>query len=103
MYSISFHPEALKEYAAASIWYEERQEYLGARFEEVIEDKIKKIIDNPLTFSESKKPYREASTNIFPFLIVYKINHRKKEIYISAIHHTKKHPRGKYRKQNDVH
>lgn len=36
----------------------------------------------------------EANT----YVIVYKINKRKKLIYISAIYHTKRNPKYKYRK-----
>jgi hypothetical protein len=34
-----------------------------------------------------------------PYLVVYKINKNAGEIYISSIHHTKKHPGKKYRKE----
>jgi len=81
----------------ASIWYEERPEGLGIKFEKIIDNKIKQILKNPFVFSENKNSYRQANTEIFPFVIVYKINNHLKQIYISAIHHTSKHPKGKYR------
>ena len=40
----------------------------------------------------------KVATEIFPYVIVYKINKRKKLIYISAIYHTKRNPKYKYRK-----
>jgi hypothetical protein len=46
------------------------------------------------------KKIREAEVDVFPYLIVYKINDRKKEIYISSVHHTKKHPRKNTGKNN---
>ncbi len=98
-YTISFHPIALEEYKAASIWYEERQEGLGLRFEKAIDSKIRQILHNPLAFAKNKGSYRQAKTRTFPFVIVYKLNDRMHEVYVSAIYHTSRNPRGKYRKQ----
>ena len=98
-YTISFHPTALDEYKAASIWYEQQQDNLGIRFEKAIDNKIKQILHNPLAFAKNKRSYRQARTRTFPFVIVYKINSRRHEVYISAIYHTSRNPRGKYRKQ----
>ncbi len=98
IYSINFHPEALSEYRAASIWYEEQQEGLGIRFEKTIDNKIRQILQNPAAFSKNKNSYRQAITRTFPFVIVYRVNARKHEIYVSAIYHTSRNPRGKYRK-----
>ena len=98
IYTISFHPIALEEYLSASIWYEQQQEGLGLRFEKAIDNKIKQILHNPLAFAKNKHSFRQASTRTFPFVIVYKINSRKREIYISAIYHTKRKPMGKYGK-----
>ena len=97
-YSISFHPEALEEYKAASIWYEERQEGLGIKFEKIIDDKIGKILHNPTAFAKSKGLYRQAKTRTFPFVIVYKVNNLRKEIYVSAIYHISRKSNAKYRK-----
>lgn len=99
IYTLSFHPNALDEYKAASIWYETRQEGLGIRFEKAIDNKIKQMLLNPLAFSKNKNSYRQARAATFPFVIVYKVNEQKQEVYISAIYHTSRNPRGKYRKQ----
>jgi len=57
------------------------------------------IKQHPETYgSRDRKEFREAMVDYFPYLIVYKIHKRKKLIYISSIHHTKKHPRKKYRR-----
>ena len=97
-YSVTFHPEALREYNAAGFWYEEQKEGLGIRFEKTIDNKIRQILHNPFAFSKNKNSYRQAITRTFPFVIVYKANARKKEVYISSIFHTSRNPRGKYRK-----
>lgn len=98
-YTISFHPIALEEYKAASIWYEQQQDDLGIRFEKAIDDKIRQILSNPLVHAKNHFSFRQARTKYFPFVIVYKINSRRHEVYISAIYHTSRNPGGKYRKQ----
>ena len=97
-YQLVFHPEADREYIEAYQWYEKEQKGLGARFERMVGFYIQKIIDAPENYHYSKDPYREVSTEIFPYVIVYKINKRKKLIFVSAIYHTKRNPKYKYRK-----
>ncbi|MBO9202152.1 MULTISPECIES: type II toxin-antitoxin system RelE/ParE family toxin [Niastella] len=64
-----------------------------------VDAKIKQIQQNPEAYSsKGVKSFREAEVDRFPYLVVYKISKSKKEIYITSIHHTKKHPRKKYRK-----
>ena len=97
-YQLVFHPEADKEYMEAYQWYEKEQKGLGARFERMVGLHIQQISDAPENYHYSKVPYREVSTEGFPYVIVYKINKRKKLIFISAIYHTKRNPKYKYRK-----
>jgi len=97
-YQLIFHPKAAKEYSEAWRWYEQEQVGLGDRFEKLVELQLQKITEYPENYSIRKAPYREAAVGIFPFVIVYKLNKRKKSIYISAIYHTNRNPRYKYRK-----
>jgi mRNA-degrading endonuclease RelE of RelBE toxin-antitoxin system len=98
MYQLVFHPEALKEYNKAIIWYETQQEYLGDRFTRIIDAVIGRIQRQPEHFGFGKRPYREASVPVFPFTIVYKVNKVKHIIYIVSIYHTSRNPRFKFRK-----
>ena len=80
-------------------WYEERLEGLGYEFLNAIEKTIAKIVAHPEIFGSKGNPnYREALLKRFPYVIVYRIYKRKKEIFISAVHHTKKFPGEKYRR-----
>lgn len=97
-YSVILHPEAEKEYLASFLWYEERSEGLGDRFAQVIDQKIQSILQNPLHYPEKRKKYREALTDVFPFLIVYKIYQKDEVIFITSIFHTSRRPGKKYRK-----
>ena len=99
-YTCLFHPLTQQDYNEAYTWYEEKQKGLGERFLTAFRKKIEEIALNPEAYgSRSKKKFREAHLDFFPYLIVYKINKRDKVIYISSIHHTKKHPTKKYRKK----
>ena len=97
-YQLIFHPEADREYMEAYQWYEREQKGLGARFERMVGLYIQKILGAPENNHYGKAPYREVSIEIFPYVIVYKINKRKKLIFVSAIYHTKRNPKYKYRK-----
>jgi hypothetical protein len=48
--------------------------------------------------SKGNIKFREAKIDFFPYLIVFKIKSRQKQLLIAAIHHTKKNPKKKYRK-----
>ena len=96
-YSLTFHPAALTEYSEARIWYELRRHDLGMQFERVVENKIEEIISNPRAYSLNKGTYRQAKIQQFPFVIVFGLNEKKRVIYISAVFHTKRDPRRKYR------
>ncbi len=94
-----FHPLAKEDYKAAYAWYEDQQSGLGERFGKAIRQKLHQIADHPETFgSRSNIKFREAGVEFFPFQIVFKIRKRSHEIFISAIHHTARSPRKKYRK-----
>lgn len=99
-YTYRLHPLTKQDYDEAYTWYEDMHKGLGERFLNAVRKKIEEIVLIPEAYgSKGHKKFREAEVNIFPYLIVYKLNKRKKEIYISSIHHSKKHPRKKYRKE----
>lgn len=94
-----FHPLAKEEYKAAYTWYEDQQPGLGERFENAVRQKLHQISNQPEAFgSRSNRKFREARLNFFPFLVIFKIRKRSREIYVGAIHHTSRDPRKKYRK-----
>lgn len=96
-YLLIFHPEAEKEYIEAYMWYEEKSEGLGTRFESMVEKKLERIQDNPEIFGYTKGLYREALVDVFPYTIVYKVDKRRRAVYISAIYHTSRNPVKKFR------
>ena len=98
-YGYRLHPDTEKDYNEAYEWYEEKVKGLGERFIKAVRNKIEEIAEHPATFgSRIRKGYREAQVDFFPYLIVYKVYPKQKEIFIASIHHTKKNPKKKYRK-----
>ena len=96
-YTYYLHSLAVKDFSDGYAWYEDKQAGLGEKFIKAVRNKIDEITLNPEIYgSRSRKIYREAKVDFFPYLIVYKLRTRKKEIFISALHNTYKHPRRKY-------
>lgn len=97
-YNIFFLPKARQELLKAWEWYEDRQSGLGDRFKEIVFDQLKIIGSNPERHPEKKKNYREIGISVFPYLIIYKIKKRSKEVIVVSIFHTSRNPHKKYKK-----
>jgi plasmid stabilization system protein ParE len=98
-YHLQFHPLANEDYKTAFAWYENVKEGLGERFAKAVRSKLKDIMLQPKAYSSKGNiKFREAKIDFFPYLIVFKIKVRKKQIFIGSVHHTKKSTRTKYRK-----
>ncbi len=85
MYSYILLPNAYAELINSWEWYEKKQIGLGDRFREEVGHTIQYILDHPYYFQLKHKNYREATTRIFPFLLVYVINEDKNLVLITAI------------------
>jgi len=88
---------AEKDLVDSFTWYEQQQKGLGDRFIDAVKSKINKIEQNPELFAIKYKSYREASVSIFPYVIIYRIIHRKKIIRIFSVFHTAKNTKNKYK------
>jgi plasmid stabilization system protein ParE len=98
-YQVHFHPLAKEDYLDAYQWYENGKQGLGDRFAKAVRSKLNEIILHPKAYSSKGNiKFREAKIDFFPYLIVFKIKSRQKQLLIAAIHHTKKNPKKKYRK-----
>ncbi len=97
-YRIVFHKKAEEEYSYGFAWYESEKSGLGERFEDEIERILNQLLTNPEIYSICKGSYREAVANVFPYSVVYKVYKQKGLIYISAVYHTRRNPKYKYRK-----
>ena len=97
-YRIVFHPIAEEEYQDAYRWYQEQLQGLGDRFEETVEHKLGQISSKPMLFPKKRGVFREAKVEVFPYQIIYKIYEKKKTLFITAVYHTSRNPKKKYRK-----
>lgn len=95
---IVYHPEAEVEINESMIYYEKERKGQGYKFQDEVRAKIEIIQLYPDRYSKRHNHYRETQLKTFPYLIVYRYNKIKNLITISAIHHTKRNPKNKYRK-----
>jgi len=96
-FSAIFSVRAQKEITSSWEWYEERQRGLGDRFIEEIGSRIRQIEKNPDRFPTRYKSYKEAPIEVFPFLVIYKLNRKKKLARIVSVFHTSLNPKKKFK------
>jgi plasmid stabilization system protein ParE len=95
-YSTILSTRALKEITEAWNWYEDRQAGLGDLFLNEVRARMEKIEQTPERYPARYRSYKETPIQIFPFLIIYRINKRKKLIRIVSVFHTSLNPKKKY-------
>jgi plasmid stabilization system protein ParE len=98
IYGLKYSAKAQADFIKAFNYYEDQLIGLGGRFEDCIDQKIIKIINNPYAYPGKRAGLRECWAKDFPFLIVYSISERSKLIVIASIFHTSRNPRKKYKK-----
>ncbi|MGI8951700.1 MAG: type II toxin-antitoxin system RelE/ParE family toxin [Chitinophagaceae bacterium] len=98
-YKIELHPEAIKEMKESYLWYEQRSENLGKRFISAVDKRLDEIADHPERYSKRKVNYREARTEIFPYIIIYEILEKEKIVFVSYIFHARRNPKLKYKRK----
>jgi len=72
-YTLIVKPEAELDMLESAQWYESKQENLGSRFLELVDDKILLIIDNPLHYQIRYKTTRLALVEHFPYAIHFMV------------------------------
>lgn len=89
-FAIYLTEEALEEEAEAFLFYEKQQLGLGEKFLKEVESTLYKISENPTHYSfiDETKTIRDIVLSTFPYVIIFKVNHDKIEVY--HIHHTSK-------------
>ena len=95
-YKLTFHPLAEKEYVESVVWYEKNRTGLGVQFIEEIENLLDHIEQNPFLFPRKKGGFREAPLKIFPYVIVYAVTRKGRQISVLSIFHTSRNPVLKY-------
>ena len=85
-----FHPEALGEFQAATIYYEKQQRGLGERYISSVQTAIDHIIDAPLLGRILEEPVRRYLTKVFPHAVLYTVE--DDYILIVAVMHCHREP-----------
>lgn len=67
-------------------------------FIEAVNERIRKITENPEMYPKKIMNFREVTVTGFPFIIIYEILKNGKVINISYIFHTKRNSRLKYQR-----
>jgi len=88
MYKVIILPLAKKDIRKSFNWYEQQKKGLGVRFNTNLRNIIYFIQQNPTSFNIKFDDVRIAVMYVFPYLILYRIDERKKSIYIYAVFHT---------------
>jgi len=96
-FSVILLSRAKHELLDAWEWYEDKQPGLGDRFIEETYKTIQHIQKHPEHYQQRKRLYREALTDIFPYLIIYRVLKKEETIVVSSIYHTSRNPRKKYK------
>ncbi len=99
---IELHSGAQKELAEAFKWYERRSPGLGVRFIESVNKKLFEISSYPDRYAKRKSEFREVSTNIFPYIIIYEFLAKEKIVFVSYVFHSKRNPKLKYRRKRNL-
>jgi toxin ParE1/3/4 len=86
-----FHPEALKEYHQAAIWYAEREPALALQFIAAVEDSIQRVVEAPKRWRVIDEDVRRCLTHVFPYAILYTIE--ADYLLIVAVMHCSREPR----------
>ena len=72
--------------------YNTIQKGLGKRFTQTVRNHIKFICENPYIYSVRHDDIRASLIKKFPFLILYYINEKDKEIVVISVFHTSRNP-----------
>ena len=82
---LRFLDEAAAEARTAALWYLERSEQAGNRFQKAFEDAIKKIQEHPDCWADYLRGTKYVTLKRFPYLIVYR--ELENELQIIAVAH----------------
>lgn len=85
-------PLAKEDIREAAKWYNSRQIGLGSRFVKEVLEKVHLIRQSPKASNVRCDGVRTTVLNVFPFMIHYAIDEKKKSVIILAVLHTSRNP-----------
>lgn len=94
-YKLVIQQEAEQEIDIAYNYYESKQEDLGERFLDSLDNCFNSITKQPKIFQKVYKKQRQAIVRTFPFVILYQLSDN--EIIVYAVFNTNQDPNKKLR------
>ncbi|MBZ4188647.1 type II toxin-antitoxin system RelE/ParE family toxin [Niabella beijingensis] len=98
-YQAEYSNRARREFIEAWAWYEKQQAQLGDRFEKEIFQKVKQLEEAPKRYPKRYRLYRETAIDVFPYLIIYRLDEKSNRLIIVSVFHTSRNPAKKYGKK----
>jgi len=86
-----FYPQAKRDINEAIAWYDRRQDGLGDKFQQALENALSKLEQNPLGYPRVRGPWRRILLAKFPYRVVYRT--AGETIYVAACTHGRRHPK----------
>ena len=83
---------ALNELESAVDWYNSKEDNLGKRLIESVEERLVLLSHTPALFPIKSSGYNEVLVEQFPYLIVYRIVSKTKTVRVLHIFHTRRDP-----------
>lgn len=90
--TLVIRPEAEDDLAEAKRWYDRRQDGLGTELVERVEDALDTIRKIPLAAAAAFEDTRRVLVRKFPYAVFYRVT--DEELFVLAIYHTSRDPRG---------
>jgi toxin ParE1/3/4 len=88
--SVSFHPDAEREFLKAINYYEEREPELGFDFAVEVYETIDRAVEHPKAWPILEGEVRRCQTKRFPYGVLY--SEEKKGIFVLAVMHLHRDP-----------
>ncbi len=86
-----FTSAALTELRQAIVYYEQRENGLGAAFLDEIEATVNRVLQHPAAWHQLSSRTRRCRTHRFPFGLIYQI--RTNEILITSVMDLRRNPK----------
>lgn len=97
LFKIQTNLRAIKELTEALIWYAEQQNDLPQLFRDYFKKTVLNILELPESYPKTKKGFRQALMEEFPYFIVYAVDKKAGIISIVSIFYTSRHPKQKFK------
>ncbi len=97
LYKFVILQKADNEYYDALNWYALQESNLAAKFAADVEVSINRILQIPESYPKTKRGYRQALRETFPYFIVYFVDRTAGLISIVSIFYTSRNPGKKFR------